>query len=175
MPTVPLKPLYWIASSLKDLKAMPVPLQKAFGTALRSAPLGGMPRVAKPLRGFGGAGVLELVEDYDRGTYRAVYTVNFPGVVYMLHDADELLAKADLAHTIQQLIQAQGLSQRAAARRLGVAQPDLSNLYRGRLDSFSIERLCRLLTALGQDVRIVVQPKPRSRSRATLRATVGAD
>ena len=92
-----------------------------------------------------------------------------------LRHADELLAKADLAHAIQQLIQARGLSQRAAARRLGVAQPDLSNLYRGRLEGFSIERLCRLLTALGQDVRIVVQPKPRSRSRARLRATVGAD
>lgn len=91
-----------------------------------------------------------------------------------LHDADELLAKADLAHAIQHLIQAQGLSQRAAARRLGVAQPDLSSLYRGHLDGFSIERLCRLLTALGQDVRIVVQPKPRSRSHATLRATVAA-
>jgi predicted XRE-type DNA-binding protein len=92
-----------------------------------------------------------------------------------LPEADELLAKADLAHTIQQLIQARGLSQRAAARRLGVAQPDLSNLYRGRLEGFSIERLCRLLTALGLDVRIVVQPKPRSRSRATLRAMVAAD
>ena len=82
---MPLKPLYWIASSLKDLKAMPVPLRKAFGTALRSVQLGGSPRTAKPLRAFGGAGVLELVEDYDRGTYRAVYTVNFPGVVYVLH------------------------------------------------------------------------------------------
>jgi predicted XRE-type DNA-binding protein len=80
-----------------------------------------------------------------------------------LPDVDELLAKADLAHTIQQLIQARGLSQQAAARRLGVTQPDLSNLYRGRLDGFSIERLCRLLTALGLDVRIVVQPKPRPR------------
>ncbi|MGH7699161.1 MAG: helix-turn-helix domain-containing protein [Gemmatimonadales bacterium] len=92
-----------------------------------------------------------------------------------LRNADELLAKADLAHAIQRLIQAQGLSQRAAARRLGVAQPDLSSLYRGRLDGFSIERMCRLLTALGQDVRIVVQPKPRSRSHARLRASVAAD
>jgi phage-related protein len=64
---------------------MPVPLQKAFGTAFRSVQLGGTPQTAKPLRGFGRAGVLELVEDYDRGTYRAVYTVNFPGVVYVLH------------------------------------------------------------------------------------------
>ena len=83
--SVPLKSLYWIASSLKDLKAMPVPLQKAFGTALRSVQLGGTPRTAKPLKGFGGAGVLELVEGYDRRTYRAAYTVNFAGVVYVLH------------------------------------------------------------------------------------------
>src|SRR5438876_319905 len=92
-----------------------------------------------------------------------------------LRAADKLLAKADVAHAIQQFIRARGPSQRAAARRLGVAQPDVSNLYRGRLEGFSIERLCRLLTALGQDVRIVVRPKPRSRSRARLRATVGAD
>ena len=41
--------------------------------------------MAKSLKGFGGAGVLELVEDYDRGTYRAVCTVRFPGVAYVLH------------------------------------------------------------------------------------------
>jgi phage-related protein len=76
---VPLKSLYWIASSLRDLKAMPVPLQKAFGTALRGVQLGGTPQTAKPLKGFGGAGVLELVEGHDRGTYRTVYTVTFAG------------------------------------------------------------------------------------------------
>ena len=42
-------------------------------------------RVTEPLKGFGGAGVLELIEEHDRGTYRAVYTVKFPGVVYVLH------------------------------------------------------------------------------------------
>ncbi len=52
---------------------------------IRSVQLGGTPQTAKPLKGFGGAGVLELLEDYDRGTYRAVYTVNLPGVVYVLH------------------------------------------------------------------------------------------
>jgi phage-related protein len=85
VPAVPLRPLYWIASSLKDLKAMPVPLQKAFGTALRSVQLGRTPGTAKPLKGFEGAGVLELVEDYDRGTHRAVLPVNSPSVVYVLH------------------------------------------------------------------------------------------
>lgn len=91
-----------------------------------------------------------------------------------LIDAEELLAKADLAHAIQQLIQARGLSQRAAARLLGVAQPDLSNLYRGVLDGISIERLLRLLVRLGQDVRIVVQPKAQSRRQANVRAQVRA-
>lgn len=85
MPTVPIKPLYWIGRSLKDLKAMPVPVQKAVGTALRSVQLGGHPLVVKPLKGFGGAGVLEIVEDYDRSTFRVVYAVRLAGVVYVLH------------------------------------------------------------------------------------------
>lgn len=89
-----------------------------------------------------------------------------------LPDADELAAKADLARAIRQLIEARGMSQRGAAPLVGVSQPDLSNLYRRRLDGFSIERLSRMLTALGQDVRIVVQPKPRSRKVATLAALV---
>lgn len=86
-----------------------------------------------------------------------------------LPDADELLAKADLVHAIQQLVDESKLSQRTAATVLGVAQPDLSKLFRGRLEGFSIERLVRMLNALDQDVRIVVQPKPRSRRRGTVR------
>jgi predicted XRE-type DNA-binding protein len=91
-----------------------------------------------------------------------------------LPDADELLAKAELAITIRRLIESQGLTQAAAARLLGTTQPKISGLFRGRLDGFSMERLYRFLNALGQDVRIVVRPKPRSRSRATIRATVRA-
>ena len=89
-----------------------------------------------------------------------------------LPDADELAAKADLARRVRQLIEARGLSQREAAPLVGVSQPDLSNLYRRRLDGFSIERLSRMLVALGQDVSIVVQPKPRSRKQANLRTMV---
>lgn len=55
------------------------------GTALNSAQLGGKHPAAKPLKGFGGAGVLEVVDDFDGDTYRAVYTVKFAGVVYVLH------------------------------------------------------------------------------------------
>ena len=89
-----------------------------------------------------------------------------------LTDAEELAAKADLALAIRRLIDARALSQREAAPLVGVSQPDLSNLYRGRLDGFSIERLSRMLTALGQDVQIVVQPKPRSRRLGRLTALV---
>lgn len=87
-------------------------------------------------------------------------------------NADELLAKAELSRTIRQLIAALGLTQAKAAGVLGISQPDVSNLHRGRLAGFSMERLYRFLNSLGQDVQIVVQPKPRSRARATVRALV---
>jgi predicted XRE-type DNA-binding protein len=89
-----------------------------------------------------------------------------------LPDADELLAKAELARTIRRLIERRELTQTEAARVLGTTQPKVSDLFRGRLDGFSMERLYRFLNALGQDVRIVIRPKPRSRRRATIRADV---
>ncbi len=89
-------------------------------------------------------------------------------------EADELLAKAELARTIRHLIAARGLTQAVAASVLGIAQPDVSNLHRGRLAGFSMERLYRFLNSLGQDVQIVVRPKPRSRARATVRTLVRA-
>jgi phage-related protein len=79
------KPLFFIASSWKDLKRLPGPVQDTFGTLLLDVQYGDTPTSAKPLKGFGGAGVLEIVEDLERDTYRAVYTVNFPRAVYVLH------------------------------------------------------------------------------------------
>lgn len=79
------KPLVWIASSKKDLKAFPRPVQRDLGQALEIAQFGLTPTHAKPLRGFKGAGVLELVEDHDGSTYRAVYTVRLGARVYVLH------------------------------------------------------------------------------------------
>lgn len=55
------------------------------GTALNSAQLGGKHPAAKPMKGFHGAGVLEIVDDFDGDTYRAVYTVKFEDIVYVLH------------------------------------------------------------------------------------------
>jgi predicted XRE-type DNA-binding protein len=89
-----------------------------------------------------------------------------------LPDADELLAKAELARMIRGLIEQRSLTQTDAARLLGTTQPKVSDLFRGRLEGFSMERLYRFLNALGQDVQIVVRPKPRSREYATIRARV---
>jgi phage-related protein len=74
-----------MGSSLKDLRAFPDDVQDTIGYALYLAQTGARHGQAKPLKGFGGAGVLEVVEDHDGNTYRAVYTVRFPAAVYVLH------------------------------------------------------------------------------------------
>jgi phage-related protein len=79
------KPILWVGSSKEDLKAFPEPVQKEFGFALWFAQIGDKHPHAKPLRGFGGAGVVEIIEDSDGNTYRAVYTVKFAEFIYVLH------------------------------------------------------------------------------------------
>jgi phage-related protein len=78
------KPLFWIAGSKDDLRSFPDDVQDMMGFALYQAQLGGKHVAAKPLKGFSGAGVLEIVEDYDGSTFRGVYTVKYAGAVYML-------------------------------------------------------------------------------------------
>lgn len=79
------KPLFWIGSTRRDLKNFPDEVQDAMGHALDMAQQGNKHLDAKPLSGFGGASILEIVEDHDGDTYRAVYTVRFAGAVYALH------------------------------------------------------------------------------------------
>ena len=80
-----IKPVVWIGSAKADLCAFPEAVKDFMGFALYLAQQGGKHSSAKPLRGFGGAGVLEIVEDHDSDTYRAVYTVRLAGRVYVLH------------------------------------------------------------------------------------------
>jgi phage-related protein len=79
------KPLIWIGSSKKDLMTLPVGVRKFFGHALNFAQNGEQHDAAKVMKGFGSAGVLEMVEDDAGGTYRAVYTVKFKEAVFVLH------------------------------------------------------------------------------------------
>jgi len=79
------KPVEWIGSSRDDLREFPQEVRRVMGQAIDDAQLGGGHPAAKALKGFGGRGVLEVVDDFDGDTYRAVYTVKFAGVVYVLH------------------------------------------------------------------------------------------
>ncbi|RLB87815.1 MAG: XRE family transcriptional regulator [Deltaproteobacteria bacterium] len=81
---------------------------------------------------------------------------------------EEALAKAELARRISQIISKRHLSQKKAATLLGIDQPKVSALMRGRLSGFSTERLFKFLNDLGRDVEIVVKPKPHSRHRAKI-------
>ena len=80
-----MKPLIWVGSSLEDLRAFPDEVKRVMGYALYLAQMGDKHPDAKPLKGFAGAGVLEVVEDFSGDAYRAVYTVKFPDAVYVLH------------------------------------------------------------------------------------------
>jgi phage-related protein len=79
------RPLAWVGSSKDDLRSLSKAARKTIGQALDDAQWGERHPKAKPLQGFGGAGVLEVVESDRAGTYRAVYTVRFSRRVYVLH------------------------------------------------------------------------------------------
>jgi phage-related protein len=79
------KPVLWVGSSKNDLADFPEQVKGAVGYALYLAQTGDKHPAARPLRGFRGAGVLEIISNFDGDTYRAVYTVRFAGRVYVLH------------------------------------------------------------------------------------------
>ena len=84
-------------------------------------------------------------------------------------DADDRLAKAELAIKIAEILRRRKLTQTQAAAVLGVDQPKVSALIRGRLSGFSIERLLRFLLRLGTDVSITIKPHSRPRSKPHVR------
>jgi len=80
-----LKSVTWVGTSLKDLREFPAPVQDHIGYALYVAQPGGKHQDAKVLSGFGGAGVLEVVQDNRGDTFRSVYTLKYAGTVFVLH------------------------------------------------------------------------------------------
>lgn len=85
-----------------------------------------------------------------------------------LPSSDERIAKAELALAISRAIEERALTQRDAAALMGIDQPKVSHVLRGRLADFSTERLMSFLTRLGRDIEIVVRPAPKSRKRGRL-------
>lgn len=86
-------------------------------------------------------------------------------------DATERQSRLRMAHALNKVLERRGLTQAEAAEILGVSQPKVSALRNYRLAGFSVERLMNLLTALGQDVEIVIRRKPRSRKTARISVT----
>jgi predicted XRE-type DNA-binding protein len=83
-----------------------------------------------------------------------------------IKNADEHALKAELVRQIAAVLEDEGLTQTAAARRLGIAQPDVCKLLKGHFRQFSVERLMRFLIALGQDVEIIVGPAAAMRAQS---------
>jgi predicted XRE-type DNA-binding protein len=99
-----------------------------------------------------------------RGTGNVFADLGYP-------DAEERQTKLRLAHAINGVIARRRLTQAAAAGKLGVNQPKVSALANYKLEGFSVERLMTFLTALDQDVKIVIKKKPRSRSAGRISVT----
>ena len=102
MPVPPLKPVEWVGSSLEDLRACPEAVQDVVGYALFLAQSGERHAAAKPLKGAL-RGLVEIVDDWDGNTYRAVYTAKLAGAIYMLHVFQKKATKgiATPRHVIQ--------------------------------------------------------------------------
>src|SRR5271170_266534 len=79
------KPVRWMGTSLRDLRSFPAAVRADIGYALFAAQEGKIDSAAKPLRGFGGASVVEIVATRHGNAWRAVYTVRFQDAVYVLH------------------------------------------------------------------------------------------
>lgn len=100
-------------------------------------------------------------EPITRGTGNVFADLGFP-------DAAERQAKLRLAYALNQVLDGRTLSQAEAAKVLGLTQPKVSALRNYKLAGFSVERLMNFLTALDQDIEIVIRSKPRSRKTARI-------
>ena len=79
------RPVIWVGSSRRDLRGFPREVRREIGQALYAAQQGETDPAAKPLKGFGGGSVLEVVADQEGGTWRTVYTVRYREAIYVLH------------------------------------------------------------------------------------------
>jgi phage-related protein len=97
------KPLVWIGSSREDLKKFPEEVQDVAGFGLHKAQMGSKHPAAKPLKGYHGAGVVEIIDNYSGNTYRIIYTTKLEGVIYVLH-AFQKKAKTGIETPKQEIV-----------------------------------------------------------------------
>ena len=167
------KLLVWIASSRRDMRAMPKDVRRSFGVALYAVQTGETPPIAKALKGFGGAGVLELVKDDASGTYgesamkrKRDYEESSGNVFADLgfRNSKQELLKAKLTVEIYKLLKKRGVTQKEAAKLLGTTQAQVSALMRCKPVSVSVGRLMEFLNVLGQDIEVTVRPTARHKA-----------
>lgn len=176
IPTTTEKPLVWLGSSYRDLMAMPGPVRQFFGHALGRAQQGERHESTKVLRGFGGAGILEIIRDDEMRRMKKEVIAG----VEVLHGSDNVFAdlglpnagklkvKSDLVIEITRAIRRLGLTQEAAAQRMGLTQPKVSSIVRGDLANVSERKLMECLTRLGYDIEIAVRPSKRRTGQLTV-------
>jgi phage-related protein len=115
------KEIIFVASSQEDLRAFPEDVRYVMGFALYEAQRGGKHHAAKPLKGFRGSGVLEIVDDYDGDTYRVVYTLRLEDSIYVLHAFQKKSKKgiATAQHDVDLIAKRLALAERIHAERQG--------------------------------------------------------
>lgn len=102
----------------------------------------------------------KTIEKIETGSGNVFRDLGFP-------NPEEHLLKAQLVSRLQQILEERKLTQTAAAKILGLSQPDVSRLLNGQFRDYSVERLLRLLMALDRDIEIVIRPKPQTARRAS--------
>jgi phage-related protein len=111
------RPLVWMGSSLRDLRGFPRQVRRDIGQALYTAQQGDIDPAARPMKGFGGGSVVEIIADHVGDTWRAVYTVRYTEAVYVLHAFQKKskrgigTPKRDVALIHQRLAEAERLHQ----------------------------------------------------------------
>ena len=145
-----IKPRRWIASARDDLSAMPTEVRRTVGCALLAAQQAEKQDDAKVLKGFGDAAVLRTLPIRSAPSTRSDSASGLT--------SRRSRSAVQLTFQIAKRIKALGLTQTAAAARLGISQPDVSRLMKRRPTGFSTDRLLALLTALDIDVDIVLRP-----------------
>ena len=170
-PLPALKPLVWIGGAKEDLSAFPDAVKMDIGHALFVAQQGGKAPAAKPLKGFGGAGVLEArgARDMARREKPAV-TTGSAFHALGLPDADELVLRSALIRKAAEAVRASGLTQSAVGRLVGMEQPRISALLAEKISLFSTDRLVAVLVALGHDIVVKIRRSKSGQGRMRVAA-----
>ncbi|MCA1795327.1 MAG: XRE family transcriptional regulator [Desulfobacteraceae bacterium] len=140
-----MKPVVFKFTAQKDIKAFPEGARRKAGQELMAVQMGMDPIEWKPMPSIG-AGVKEL-KIHENGEFRVVFIAKFPEAVYVF-------IRSRLMLEIRKYIQENKMTQKEASLKMGVTQPRISDLMRGKIDLFTIDMLVSMLEKIGIDVEV---------------------